>query len=65
MVRSAYRLAVGQGWCSPAEFWGMPPQEFWWLVDAKTPHIRDRRQQNEELYRMLMDARERESAENG
>lgn len=29
--------AVGQGWCSPADFWRLHPDEFWWLYEAKMP----------------------------
>lgn len=36
-VRSAYKAAVGQGWIGPADFWTMPPGEFWWLVEAHSP----------------------------
>ena len=28
--------AIRLGWCSPAEFWAMPPGQFWWLMEAHT-----------------------------
>jgi hypothetical protein len=39
MVRSAYRLAVGQKWVTAAEFWALCPGEYWWLVDAYTREL--------------------------
>jgi hypothetical protein len=24
-------------WVTPAEFWGLHPTEFWWLVESKKP----------------------------
>jgi len=38
-IRSAYGVAVGQGWVSPSEYWALAPGEFWWLVDAHKPEI--------------------------
>lgn len=45
---------MGLKWCSPAEFWAMPPGEFWWLYDAHTPQGPSG--DMEELYQLMMDA---------
>lgn len=61
MVRSAYRLAVGQKWVTPSEFWAMAPGEFWWLVDAHTAEIDST--DYDELSRVLKDQVAREAME--
>ena len=58
-----YRIAVGNGWVSPSEFWQMPPGEIWWLLDAKTPpEKRDKPNAMRELYDMLKAHQARKAA---
>jgi hypothetical protein len=42
-------------WCSPSEFWQMPPGAFWWLVDAHT--AKGPQGDMEEIYQMLQAAK--------
>lgn len=58
-MRSLYRIAVGQGWVSPSEFWEMPPAEVWWLIDAHTPA---NAVNHDALYTLLLEA---EAQQNG
>lgn len=56
----AYNAAVGGGWVSRADFWEMPPQEFWWLIQAKVPDLFQRQEDMGDLLDMLREAKRKE-----
>jgi hypothetical protein len=37
---------------SPSEFWSLHPQEFWWIVESKAPHLFEE-PQRKRLLRLL------------
>lgn len=56
----AYNVAVGKDWVSRSDFWTMPPQEFWWLMQAKLPDLFKRQEDMGDLLAMLREAKEAE-----
>lgn len=34
LVQTLHDVVVAQGWVSGKDFWQMPPQQIWWIIDA-------------------------------
>lgn len=51
MVRQAFECAVLNKWVSPAEFWNLHPDDFWWIYEAHNPQTQD--DFWDDLYNML------------
>lgn len=45
-------VAVTTFGIAPSEFWGMNPQEFWWVAEGRAPHA-FQEPQSKRLLRLL------------